>query len=175
MSKLLTLIRQSLRLTPYKATLTAIFIAESAGQPMKRMTTAHAILNRGLEGDRYYTETGHWKPVEACQVTLISTHDLAQASKDRSLNFSNGSHRRNLVIDGLKTKTLEGKVFRIGDAVFSYDKPRPPCGYLNKIEGKGMAKALNHNSGVCIRVLQSGKLTTGDELAIIDPASMQVK
>ena len=168
MSKLLRLIRQYLGLKTKKAKLTAIFLAEAAGQPMKLMTTAQAIVDNGLQGDRYYTKNGHWKPVEACQVTLISTHDLAQAGKNNSLNFNNGSHRRNLVVDGLKTKTLEGQVFRIGDAVFSYDKPRPPCGYLNKIEGKGMAKALNHNSGVCIRVLQSGKLTINDKLVIID-------
>lgn len=172
---MLTLIRQCLGLKTDKAKLTAIFMTESAGQPMKRMTTAQAILDCGLEGDRYYTKTGHWKPVEACQVTLISEQDLTQAAKGNSLNFNNGSHRRNLVIGGLKTKALEGQVFRIGDAVFSYDKPRPPCGYLNKIEGKGMARALNHNSGICIRVLQSGRLTIGDELKIVDLASISVK
>ena len=133
--------------------LSAIYIAESAGQ--------------GLLGDRYYNKCGYWDPVEGCQLTLISAHDLQLARRSNSINFANGSHRRNLVIEGIKTRTLEGRQFRIGEAIFSYEKPRPPCGYLNKIEGKGMAKALSFNSGICIRVKQSGQIKVGDVLEIL--------
>lgn len=135
---------------------------------MKHVSTALAVLDCGIEGDRYYTKTGYWDPVEGCQITLISEHDLSLASRGNSFDFKNGVHRRNLVISGLKTKTLEGQIFRIGGAVFRYDKPRPPCGYLNKIEGKGMALALSDNSGVCLRIVQSGKLAIGDEVVILD-------
>jgi MOSC domain-containing protein YiiM len=70
----------------------------------------------------------------------------------------------------LKTKNLEGQKFRIGNAVFSYDKPRPPCAYLDKISGEGMCRAFSHNSGVCLRVVSSGKLAVGDAVEIIDQA-----
>ena len=168
---MLTVLSRIRQLLSFKATpvrLKAIFVTEQGGQPMQSLSAVNAIVDRGLEADRYCTDKGYWHRVEACQVTLISQHDLSIASRDKTLNFDNGSHRRNLVIEGLKTKRLQGKTFRIGDAIFKYDKPRPPCGYLNTVEGKGMALALSYNSGVCLRVVQGGKLSVGDELYIMN-------
>lgn len=149
------------------ASLSAIFITENAGMPMQSLRTTEAISNKGLIGDRYFNKTGYWDPVEGCELTLISEHDLTQATHSSKLKFDKGQHRRNLVITGIKTKALQGKSFQIGEAIFSYNKPRPPCGYLNKIEGKGMALALSYNSGICIRVIQSGKLQVGDSVIIL--------
>lgn len=151
-----------------KPGLSAIFIAESAGMPMHSMPEVEAITNQGLVGDRYFNKTGYWDPVEGCQLTLISEHDLKLARQGNKLEFDEGQHRRNLVIKGIKTKALKDKQFQIGDVIFSYEKPRPPCGYLNKIEGRGMAKALSYNSGICIKVIQGGKLRVGDLLTILD-------
>ena len=150
-----------------KAKLTGIFLADNAGEPMKLISRVEAVADTGLKGDRYYAQKGYWHFVESCQVTLITEHDLIQARKGSTINFDAGSHRRNLVIDGLKTNSLRGKTFCIGEAIFQYEKPRPPCGYIDKIEGKGMAKALSYNSGVCIRVLQSGYIKIGDEVKVL--------
>ncbi len=159
------------RLAP---TLKAIFVATAAGEPMRSVNSSEAIGGSGLQGDRYSENKGHWQSIDGCPVTLISEHDLAQAKKGTEAEFQqaldHGSHRRNLVIEGLKTKNLEGQKFRIGTAVFRYDKPRPPCAYLDKISGKGMCRALGHHSGVCIRVVNGGKLTVGDAVEIIDSA-----
>jgi MOSC domain-containing protein YiiM len=150
--------------------LTAIFVATTAGEPMKSVSTTEAMANRGLKGDRYCVDRGHWKSIDGCQVTLITEHDLEQAKKTEvefRQDLDNGSHRRNLVIAGLKTKNLEGKEFRIGTAVFRYDKPRPPCAYLDQIAGKGMCRALSYNSGACIRVITGGTLAVGDTVEIM--------
>ncbi len=152
--------------------LKAIFIAPVAGAPMRAVDTVEAVEQRGLQGDRYSEDKGHWKSIEGCQVTLISEHDLNQAKKgtadDFQKNLDQGSHRRNLVVTGLKTKKLEGKKFRIGQAVFRYDKIRPPCGYLDQVSGTGMARALSHYSGVCLRIVSSGRIAVGDTIEIID-------
>lgn len=139
---------------------------------MQVLTCVEAVSGRGLQGDRYYAGTGHWLSIEACQVTLITAHDLQQAVKNTSTHIQKeldiGGHRRNLVIDGLKTRQLEGRSFGIGSAVFRYDKPRPPCGYIDQVAGKGMGRALSHNSGICIRVVSGGVLTVGDAVVILD-------
>ena len=150
-----------------EATLKSIFICSSAGQTMFSVEMAEAIENRGLKGDRYFNKQGYWDPVEGCQVTLISCHDIKLAQSECTLNLNSGIHRRNLVIEGIKTKSLEGQTFQIGSAVFAYEKPRPPCGYLNKIEGRGLASALSYNSGICIRVIKSGQIKAGDRLKLI--------
>lgn len=156
-------------------TLTAIYIATSAGKAMQSTDTIEAIRDRGLKGDRYCEDAGYWKSIEACQVTLISEHDLRQAKKgvDEPLQvkIDAGEHRRNLVVAGIRTNKLEGKMFRIGEATFKYEKNRPPCGYIDKVAGKGMCKSLGHNSGACIKVLTGGVLSVGDVVEIIQPVS----
>lgn len=134
---------------------------------MMPVNSVLAISEVGLEGDRYVNGTGFWKLTDSCQVTLISAHDLEIAKARSSLEFDQGNHRRNLVISGMKSRSLEGRIFSIGDAIFKYQKPRPPCGYLDKIQGQGMARALGRHSGICLEILRSGQLTVGDEVNLI--------
>lgn len=147
--------------------LQAIYISENAGEKMQCVDSVYAVTDKGLQGDRYFNGTGYWDPVEGCQVTLITEHDLKLASRGNQLKLNQGQHRRNLVISDIKTSALKDKQFQIGEAIFEYKKPRPPCGYLNQIEGKGMAKALSYNSGICIRVIRSGSVRVNDELIIL--------
>lgn len=153
-------------------TLKAIFVATSAGEPMRSVTAADAIAHRGLKDDRYSENRGHWKSIDGCQVTLISEHDLVLAKKRAGGEFQqrleNGGHRRNLVIAGLNTQNLGAKQFRIGDAVFDYAKLRPPCAYLDQISGDGLSRALGRHSGVCLRVVSGGRLTVGDAVELIE-------
>lgn len=156
------------------ATLKAIYIASAAGEAMRSVDSIEAVEGGGLQGDRYSADAGHWQSIEGCQVTLITEHELRSAKHKTSIQIKteldSGGHRRNLVIDGLKTKQLEGKSFRIGSAVFRFDKPRPPCGYIDQVAGSGMGRALRHNSGICIKVITSGHLTVGDVVTILPSA-----
>lgn len=147
--------------------LQAIYICENAGENMQAVDSVYAVTDKGLQGDRYFNGTGYWDPVEGCQVTLITEHDLSLASKGNQLKMDQGQHRRNLVISGIKTSALKDRKFQIGEAIFQYLKPRPPCGYLNQIEGKGMARALSYNSGICIKVIRSGTVRVSDQLIIL--------
>lgn len=147
--------------------LQAIYISENAGENMQAVDCVHAVKDKGLQGDRYFNGVGYWDPVEGCQVTLITEHDLKLASRGNQLKMNQGQHRRNLVISGIKTSALKDRQFQIGEAVFQYQKPRPPCGYLNQLEGKGIAKALSYNSGICIKVIRNGKIRVNDRLVIL--------
>ena len=149
------------------SSLQAIYICENAGENMQAVDSVYAVTDKGLQGDRYFNRTGYWDPVEGCQVTLITEHDLKLASRGNQLKMDQGQHRRNLLISGIKTSALKNRQFQIGEAIFEYQKPRPPCGYLNQIEGKGMAKALSYNSGICIKVIRSGTLRVSDQLIIL--------
>lgn len=156
-----------------KPTLAAIYLAPEAGAAMQAVSVADAIAGVGLGGDRYALRTSFWQATDACQVTLIGGRDLARAQlrapHDQRARLAQGHHRRNLVIDGLHAQALAGMRFRIGDAVFVYRKPRPPCGYLDRVEGSGMCRALGKHSGICIDVLENGRFAVGDVLEIIGP------
>jgi len=148
------------------ASLKAIFIASGAGQPMQAISSVYADPN-GLEKDRYHDNTGHWKFTDGCQVTLITEHELKHAQKRTDIVLDGGAHRRNLVVGGIKPKALVGKRFKIGQAVFEYQKPRPPCAYIDQVEGRGIGRALRHNSGVCVHVIESGTFNIGDPVIIL--------
>lgn len=152
-------------------TLAAIFVSAAAGEAMHSLETAEALAGQGLRGDRYCAGTGHWHPVESCELTLISLQDLERAGRRLNVGLDRGQHRRNLVVAGLRTGDLAHRRFRIGSARFEYWKPRPPCGYLNQVTGENTARALGPHSGVCLRILESGRIRVGDRLIFEDPGS----
>lgn len=156
---------------PNNASLIGIFVAPAAGQPMRAVQSVHAVAGSGLQGDRYGEHAGFWKATDACQVTLITEYELNRARThdlDLKSKLANGQHRRNLVIRGLTPKQLAGRRFKIGTAAFVCIKPRPPCGYLDQVEGEGLCRALGRNSGLCIGVIDSGMVSVGDAVELLD-------
>ena len=141
--------------------LEAIFVAPRAGDPMQAVASARA-QDSGLAGDRYAEGAGHWLGPDACAVTLIRAEDVDRIQRRSGLSLSSGEHRRNLVVRGLRMRQPVGSRLRIGDAVLVVVAPRPPCGYLERLTQRGMARALGRRSGFCLRVVQAGDMRTGD-------------
>lgn len=145
---------------------TAIYISTARGEPMQVVSQVTAIAGLGLQGDRYLDGNGYWRSIEACQITFITEHELSQAAEGSQIDLHNGSHRRNIVISNIRHVKLVEQRFSIGEAIFEYHKPRPPCGYLDKIAGVGIGKALAKRGGFCVRVIQGGNIKIGDSLKI---------
>jgi MOSC domain-containing protein YiiM len=71
------------------------------------------------------------------------------------------------VTRGLDLMNLYGRTFTVGDAVLSFDRPRPPCRYIASITEPGMTRALGaRRGGICARVVQSAVIRVGDEIVI---------
>lgn len=151
-----------------QGTLLDIFIADSAGAPMQRVERVEAIAGKGLAGDRYATDSGHWKRVDGCQVTLITHEDLQRAKRRSRIAFADGEHRRNLVVRGIPLDAFRRRQVRIGEVVLEFHRLRPPCGYLDRLVGKGAGKALGGGAGIGLRVIQGGVLQIGDIAQVID-------
>lgn len=147
--------------------LAAIYIAPAAGAPMQPLDTAEAIAGAGLKGDRYAADRGHWRALDGCQLTLIMAEHLARAERRTGLALQHGAHRRNLVVAGLERADLRQARLRIGEVVLAWQRIRPPCGYLDQIAGRGMAKALGRHAGHCCRVIQGGRLRVGDPVELL--------
>lgn len=149
--------------------LEAIFLAPAAGRPMAE-GTAVRVEAGGLAGDRYAVGEGFWHGPDACAVTLIRGEDLDRIQRRTGLPLSAGEHRRNLVVRGLRPQSGSGGLIGIGEAVLAVAGPRPPCGYLEQLTRPGMARALRGRSGLCMRVVQPGRLQVGDPVRWIDGA-----
>lgn len=153
-------------------TIDAVFIAAAGGEAMQPVDEVLAVAGRGLEGDRYATRRGYWTDVDECQVTLIQAEDLDAITAGPGVAVGNGEHRRNLVTRGVDLRGLAGWRFRIGEAVFHYDRPRPPCRYIEGLTEPGMTRALAaRRGGICARVVESGLIRVGDTIELLDQDS----
>ena len=146
----------------------AIFVATKAGEPMTRVSEIEALAGVGLRDDRYATGEGYYAPSDVCEVTLIEGEVLDVIRTVHGVHVHNGEHRRNLVTRGLALRELEGTRLRIGDVLLEYDRPRPPCSYVERLTEKGMTRALGEGAGICVRVLHSGMLREGAEIQVLE-------
>lgn len=147
--------------------LSAIFVADRAGAPMRSCDQVLAVSGRGLADDRYALGRGFWRVTDGCQVTLICAEDLARAQRRHGVSLDAGQHRRNLVVSGLARTELRHRELSIGEAVFAWHRVRPPCGYLDRVSGRGMAKALGRQAGHCLRVRTGGLIKVGDRVELV--------
>ena len=155
---------------PLRGKLEAIYIAPEAGRDMQALEAVSALPGQGLEGDRYAQGRGHWRLTDACQVTLVTAEDLARAERKGGIPFGNGEHRRNLVVSGIPLEAFRNRRVRIGEVWFQFHRPRPPCGYLERLYRPGAIKALGRGAGIGLRVVSGGTLRVGDPVEVLqDP------
>ena len=147
-----------------------IYITARGSAPMVRVDEVKAVEGGGLDGDRYHLGTGYWTGYDQCPVTMIAVEDIEEIAATTGISVTNGEHRRNIITRGISLLDLAGTRFTIGDALFEYDKPRPPCRYIQSITEPGMTKALGRNrGGICVRVVGSGTIRPGDAISVTPP------
>jgi MOSC domain-containing protein YiiM len=151
----------------------ALYIAAEAAQPMERVERVVAVAGRGLAGDRYFLERGHWSGTDGCEVTIIAQEDIDEIERRSSVQVQNGQHRRNIVTRNLPVEILAGKRFRIGSASFGYERPRPPCAYIQMVSEPGMTRALGRRAGICVRCIRGGEILEGDQIVILSVTPLQ--
>ncbi|MCH7803717.1 MAG: MOSC domain-containing protein [Acidobacteria bacterium] len=144
-----------------------IYVAPQGGVEMQKVSQVEALAGCGLEGDRYCSRTGYWTDVDECQVTLITAEDLEDIQRITGVRVDNGEHRRNLITRGIELESLSGKRFQVGQAILEFDRPRPPCSYIQSITQPGMTRALAGHSGICARVVQSGLIQVEDSIEVL--------
>ena len=148
-------------------TVEGLFIADAAGQSMRPIAEVEALAQAGLANDRYASGRGYWPLATACQVTLIAAEDLEEITETFGVDALRGEHRRNIVTRGVRLETLWGRRFRVGDAVFAYERPRPPCTYLAALTQPAMLKALWTRGGIGARVAVAGRIAVGDAISVL--------
>lgn len=158
----------SIRAMEGPPTVARLFIAPEASAPMAEIDQIEAIARRGLRGDRYCEGRGFWSEKDECEITMIAQEDLDDIAQETGIDFDKGAHRRNIVTRNIAMEGLIGKRFRIGQAKFAYERPRPPCLHLQTLTEAGVVKALVGRSGICVRCFHSGAVRQGDPIVLIN-------
>jgi MOSC domain-containing protein YiiM len=142
-----------------------IFVTTAASEPMIQLETASAIAGKGLEGDRYYLETGFYSDGnDGRQLTLIEQESLEALRRDHGVSLAPIECRRNLMTSGVRLNDLVGKRFRVGEVECEGIRLCPPCNHLEELTRRGMLKGLARTGGLRAHVLNDGQISVGDEV-----------
>lgn len=111
----------------------------------------------GIEGDRYKTTHNG-----ARQVTLIADEDIAAIAAFLGRDIAPDLLRRNFVTRGINLMALKGRRFRVGAAVLEGSGECAPCSGMEAALGVGGYNAVRGHGGITARIVEGGKVQTGD-------------
>jgi len=132
--------------------------AERRSVPV-RLEEVVAVEEIGLKGDHYASKSGNR------QVTLIAQEHLnAAASMLGKDSIDPLQTRRNIVTSGINLHALKGKRFQVGESILEYTGECHPCSRMEENLGRGGYNAMRGHGGITCRVVQSGRIATGDKI-----------
>ncbi len=143
-----------------------IHITDAGRAAMRRLDQARLIVDKGIEGDRYFLGTGTYsmKPEPGRQVTLIEAETLEALARDEGIELAPHEHRRNLTVTGVSLNHLVGRQFRVGEVLLEGTRLNLPCKYLELVTGKTVYAPLLNRSGLNCRIIAGGTIHPGDQL-----------
>jgi MOSC domain-containing protein YiiM len=147
----------------------AIWIAETAGAPMRSLDRAQAVAGVGLAGDRYATGTGHWSPMRRSGDVLTLIEAEVVDTLVTGHGIGHGDTRRNVVTRGIRLDDLIGREIRIGTVGCRVIRRCEPCSYLDGLLGANVLGDLVHRGGVRAEILTSGEIAVGDTVGARRP------
>lgn len=149
--------------TGWRGVLEHIHICPKKSAPMQPQGSARLVAGRGIEGDRYFLETGTYSgiPGPDRQVTLIEAEMLERVAEDCGEAIHVDEHRRNLTVSGVPLQHLVGRQFAVGDALLEGVRINQPCKYLNLMLKRDVYMPLWNRSGLNARIVRGGTVAPG--------------
>jgi MOSC domain-containing protein YiiM len=143
----------------------AIYIADTAGAPIRALETVEAVAGVGLAGDRYSVGAGHYQDEKVSRsLTLIEAEAIETLASEHGIQLAEGETRRNLTTRGIDLNALVGRRFRVGDVLCEGTRLCEPCQYLTDLTGKPLLRALVHRGGLRADILTGGRIRRGDRV-----------
>lgn len=158
-----------------RGTVLSIHIAPAGSAPTISIAEAQAIAGKGLEGDRYYLQTGTYSktPGSGREVTLIEIEAIDALRRDYQLDIDAAQARRNIVTQGVALNHLVDREFTLGDVVLRGTRLCEPCSHLEKLTVKEIMRGMIHRGGLRADLVRGGVIRVGDEIVLLpaDPLS----
>ena len=135
----------------------AIHLGTSETPELWTVDSVRAVAGKGLEGDRYFFESGA-KPGQA--LTLVEQDVVEDAG------LLPGATRRQLTVSGTGLNDLIGKRFRVGLVECYGVELCEPCTHLEQMTRPGIIKDLAHRAGINADILSDGVISVGDQIRV---------
>ncbi|MEM8679932.1 MAG: MOSC domain-containing protein [Planctomycetota bacterium] len=150
---------------PLNGTVAWIGLRPAKRAEMEIVTSAEIDVAAGLVGDCHSGGAGHHR-----QITFFQMEHLPVVAALLGREIDPQMTRRNIGVSGINLLSLEGKAFRIGDAIVRYTEPCLPCGRMDQTMGEGGLAAMRGHGGIMASVVQGGVISVGAEVAICPDA-----
>ena len=142
----------------------AINISNLDGENTFYINQAILNKNKGIVNDRYY---GNFKNSYE-QVTFIESEKIDDFNKKIKKKLDYKDFRRNIITTGINLNKLLNKKIQINNVVLKIHQLCQPCRYLqNKLSVDNLVKLLTNKGGVRAEIVQSGIISTFDEIKVI--------
>ena len=142
----------------------AINITNLSGESTIYVNQAILKRNKGIINDRYYENFK--KKYE--QVTLIESEKISNFNNNIKSKFNYKDFRRNIITTGIDLNKMINKKIQINDVVLKIHQLCQPCRYLqNKLSVDNLVKLLTNKGGVRAEIVQSGIISTFDEIKVV--------
>jgi MOSC domain-containing protein YiiM len=142
----------------------AINITNLSGESTIYVNQAILKRNKGIINDRYYENFKE----KYEQVTLIESEKISNFNNNIKSKFNYKDFRRNIITTGIDLNKIINNKIQINDVVLKIHQLCQPCRYLqNKLSVDNLVKLLTNKGGVRAEIVQSGMISTFDEIKII--------
>jgi MOSC domain-containing protein YiiM len=150
----------------------SIYISAIAGDPMLKVPDVLAISMKGLEGDRYASQSGFWQTLPKPRETIRNV-SFINASDVENSGFTEAETRRNIVVQTeINLVTLIDKHFYVGEVLFKGIEECTPCKRPSDLSTKiGFANVFKNKGGLRAQVLKSGRIRELDTITITQRSS----
>ena len=151
------------------ASILGIYIAPSKGAGVMGYPKVSLRAGKGIEGDRYFSQTGKNRSNHNGQpdweITLIESEVIESFNQDKGYSFHESDFRRNLVTQGLRLNDLVGKTFTINNLSFYGVQLCEPCASLQKRLGVRILPELVGKGGLRAQIRGNGVIAVGDSIS----------
>jgi MOSC domain-containing protein YiiM len=149
-----------------RGALLSIHIAPAGTASVSSVGEIQAIVGKGLEGDRYYLQTGTYSktPGTGREVTLIEIEAIEALRREYQIDIDAAQARRNIVTRGVALNHLIDQEFALGEAVLRGTRLCDPCAHLEKLTVQGVMRGLIHRGGLRAEVVRGGIIRVGDTI-----------
>ena len=142
----------------------AINITNLSGESTIYINQAILKRNKGIINDRYYENFKE----KYEQVTLIESEKISYFNNNIKRKFNYKDFRRNIITTGINLNKMINKKIQINNVVLKIHQLCQPCRYLqNKLSVDNLVKLLTNKGGVRAEIVESGVISTFDEIKII--------
>ncbi|UVW34231.1 MOSC domain-containing protein [SAR92 clade bacterium H455] len=154
------------------ANILGIYVAPAKGAGVIGHQKVSLRAGKGIEGDRYFSQTGknrsNYKGQPDWEITLIESEVIEAFNQEKGHSFHDSDFRRNLVTQGIRLNDLVGRFFTINNVSFYGVQLCEPCASLQRRLAVSILPELVGKGGLRAQIRGNGVIGVGDQLTPVE-------